>query len=63
MDPAVHSLLATPSMIAQLMSSSINVGNAAAVLGGTLTWVGGAVMNAGVLNAHFGAGQLVFVGA
>ncbi len=49
-------------MMGNLLTASINVGNAGAVLGGTLTWVGGAVMNAGVVNAHWGVGQLLFVG-
>ena len=50
------------SMLANLFAASVNVGNSAAVLGGTLTWVGGGLVNTGVVNAHWGAGQLAFVG-
>lgn len=45
-----------------LFSSGINVGSNAAVLGGTLNWIGGGGSSATVVVGQFGAGQTNFVG-
>lgn len=45
-----------------LFSSGINVGSNAAVLGGTLNWIGGGGSGATVAVGQFGVGQTNFVG-
>lgn len=47
--------------IANLATSSINVGNTVCTFGGTLTWVGGGVYSVSLANGHLGAGQNAFV--
>lgn len=47
--------------MANLATSSINLGNVACVLGGTFTWVGGGVYVTSLANGQLGAGQNVFV--
>ena len=47
--------------MANLATSSINVGNVVCTFGGTLTWVGGGVYAASLANGQLGAGQNAFV--
>lgn len=47
--------------MANLATSSINVGNVVCTFGGTLTWVGGGVYGASLANGQLGAGQNAFV--
>jgi len=49
------------NILANLATSSINVGNIVACFGGTVTWVGGASLAVGVLHGQMGAGQNIFV--
>jgi hypothetical protein len=47
--------------MANLATSSINVGNVVCTFAGTLTWVGGGVYGLSLANGQFGAGQNAFV--
>ena len=49
------------NILANLATSSINVGNIVACFGGTVTWVGGASLAVGVLHGQMGAGQNIYV--
>ena len=49
------------NVLGNLATSSINFGNIAAVFGGTVIWVGGANIGAGVIHMQYGAGQNIWV--
>lgn len=49
------------NILVNLATSSINVGNIAAVFGGTVIWVGGANLGAGIIHCQYGAGQNIWV--
>jgi hypothetical protein len=43
-------------------ANSINIGNLAACVGGSMTYIGGGVVSAAILNAQWVYGNLMFVG-